>query len=219
MVKVKMVNISLAAMAKSKLNQQALEFYINYAKVEPRADWQFSYYLPEGMTKEMYDQLKAEGKTDEIKAYDNADPYFADTSIDLEWDDYFEIASNKVIRNLCKINRTYTIKIKDTSDGTAALELLSHKIELLDTFMKRAAGAAAQNYNIKCGVPLVDTALMSINRIKIMENCCSDELQKTLNEGYRILSVCPQPDQRRPDYVLGLILDKDSDYISDTAER
>jgi len=35
------------------------------------------------------------------------------------------------------------------------------------------------------------------------EGACSDVLQESLNKGWRITSAQPQPDPRRPDYILG----------------
>lgn len=37
----------------------------------------------------------------------------------------------------------------------------------------------------------------------LLEDACTDQLQGALNSGWRIISACPQPDQRRPDYILG----------------
>lgn len=52
-------------------------------------------------------------------------------------------------------------------------------------------------------VYLPDTNLLKIRKTKVLENCCTDELQKHLEHGWRILCICPQPTQRRPDYILG----------------
>ena len=43
----------------------------------------------------------------------------------------------------------------------------------------------------------------SIKRVKVLENCCTDVLQKYLDKGWRIVAVCPQEEMRRPDYVIG----------------
>lgn len=36
----------------------------------------------------------------------------------------------------------------------------------------------------------------------VLENCCTDELQRKLDAGFFIIAVCPTPN-RRPDYILG----------------
>lgn len=35
------------------------------------------------------------------------------------------------------------------------------------------------------------------------EDCCTQEIQDLLKDGWRILAILPQPNQRRPDYILG----------------
>ena len=39
-------------------------------------------------------------------------------------------------------------------------------------------------------------------------DCCSERLQEHIDDGYRVVAICPQPDQRRPDYVLGRYIAK-----------
>ena len=48
-----------------------------------------------------------------------------------------------------------------------------------------------------------NSALMSYNKIQLLENACSDDVQDSLNDGWRIIAVCPPNCQRRPDYILG----------------
>lgn len=45
--------------------------------------------------------------------------------------------------------------------------------------------------------------LHSIDEVDLLEDGCTWDLQRKLNDGFHILAVCPQRDQRRPDYVLG----------------
>lgn len=60
-----------------------------------------------------------------------------------------------------------------------------------------------QYYNSKCEVHMPGMALSLYNETMLMEDACTDELQHNLNKGWRIIAACPQPDQRRPDYILG----------------
>jgi hypothetical protein len=57
--------------------------------------------------------------------------------------------------------------------------------------------------NEKVNVHVPGAALMFINRTMLLEDGCSDALQNYLNDGWRIVAACPQPDSRRPDYILG----------------
>lgn len=45
--------------------------------------------------------------------------------------------------------------------------------------------------------------LSSFTEVDWLENACTEELQRRLNERWRILAVLPQPGNRRPDYVIG----------------
>lgn len=58
-------------------------------------------------------------------------------------------------------------------------------------------------YNERVHVHMPGQALSMYNRVMLLEDTCSDYLQTTLDEGWRIIAACPQPDQRRPDYILG----------------
>lgn len=57
--------------------------------------------------------------------------------------------------------------------------------------------------NERVHVHMPGQALSTYNEVLLQENCCSDELQGALDQGWRIIAACPQPDARRPDYILG----------------
>lgn len=59
----------------------------------------------------------------------------------------------------------------------------------------------AEGKAVQISVP--DQALMYIDEVTHLDDCCTDELQGYLNEGWRILAVCPPNAQRRPDYIMG----------------
>lgn len=52
-------------------------------------------------------------------------------------------------------------------------------------------------------VHIPNIGLLSINEVTWIENACTEELQRKLDAGYRILAVCPPNGVRRPDYILG----------------
>lgn len=63
---------------------------------------------------------------------------------------------------------------------------------------------APENYvNNKVDVHVPGNSLLFVNEVRVEEDLCTDALRELLEEGWRIVAVCPQPDQRRPDYVLG----------------
>lgn len=51
--------------------------------------------------------------------------------------------------------------------------------------------------------------LMDIDEVKVFTDYCTDELQKRLDEGYKILAICNAKNQRRPDYILGRVKKKE----------
>lgn len=59
--------------------------------------------------------------------------------------------------------------------------------------------------NKVCNVAVPGNALAAIRSVEVMEDACTEQLQYRLSQGWCILAVCPQPDSRRPDYILGHI--------------
>jgi hypothetical protein len=57
-------------------------------------------------------------------------------------------------------------------------------------------------YNEICNVA-VGGSTIHITNVKVFTDLCTEELQTKLDEGWRIVAVCVQPNQRRPDYILG----------------
>lgn len=62
---------------------------------------------------------------------------------------------------------------------------------------------SSQQLNQKVNVHVGGGLIVTYNDLKLVEDSCTDILQNELNEGWRIIAVCVQPDQRRPDYILG----------------
>jgi len=60
-----------------------------------------------------------------------------------------------------------------------------------------------QSFNEKVNIHISDIGLLQMNEVVVYEDMCTNELRRELEDGWRILSICPQPDQRRPDYILG----------------
>lgn len=57
--------------------------------------------------------------------------------------------------------------------------------------------------NQRCNVHVSNLGLLKIKKVIVEEDLCTHRLQDLLDEGWKILAICIQPDQRRPDYVLG----------------
>ena len=90
---------------------------------------------------------------------------------------------------------------KSTDDLDGIIDRISNKFLSLEN---RVNLCKEQMFNKKINVHVPGNALLDIEHVILMNNCCTDSLAEKLNEGWRIIAVCPQPDQRRPDYILGL---------------
>lgn len=58
-------------------------------------------------------------------------------------------------------------------------------------------------YNNKCEVHMPGNLMASFNEVQLLSDACSDVLQSSLTSGWSLIAACPQPNQRRPDYILG----------------
>jgi hypothetical protein len=60
-----------------------------------------------------------------------------------------------------------------------------------------------QQVNNKVDVHVPNLGLLLMDEVEVAYDFCTEALQDKIDDGWRILAICPQPDQRRPDYVLG----------------
>ena len=98
-------------------------------------------------------------------------------------------------------NTPFTIKrlLKTKYDYLVILEKMKEAADKLE----KIAFEPPQDFNYKVNVHVPNLGLLMVNEVTWLENCCTEVLQEYLDKGWRILAVCPQPDQRRPDYILG----------------
>lgn len=81
---------------------------------------------------------------------------------------------------------------------TGNVELLLAKTEELIAKVGRT-----EEFNGKVNVHMPGNLLLQFNETLLLENSCTDALQDAMDKGWRVIAACPQPDQRRPDYILG----------------
>lgn len=48
-----------------------------------------------------------------------------------------------------------------------------------------------------------NASLFQVTSVDVIEDACTNDLQQHLNDGWRIIAVCPPNDCRRPTYILG----------------
>ena len=73
---------------------------------------------------------------------------------------------------------------------------------MIEASVSSSVEAIGKLFNEKCQQEQPGPSLLNVDETLLMEDACTDALQENLDNGWRILAVCPQP-QRRPDYVLG----------------
>ena len=109
------------------------------------------------------------------------------------------VDEDKILKlSLSNIDFTVIEKIDLNIDITDQLVALAEKpIRLTQE------SVGDQYYNSKCEVHMPGMAMAMYNEMLLLEDCCTDVLQSKLNSGWRIIAACPQPDRRRPDYIMG----------------
>lgn len=109
------------------------------------------------------------------------------------------VADHEGIRRMAKIG--LTIELAEPRDDSLMLVRLQNRIEALELKKDDTAGQIASGAAVHIHIP--DQALLKIDEVCHLDDCCTNELQGYLNKGWRILAVCPPNAQRRPDYILG----------------
>lgn len=100
-----------------------------------------------------------------------------------------------------KVVKEISVPSGDVSNLPDIVEKLSRLAEKLTTLPK-GDPYAGHLHNGKVEVHVPGPALSIYNEVQLMEDACTDALQCQLDDGWRIISACPQS-QRRPDYILG----------------
>lgn len=99
---------------------------------------------------------------------------------------------------------------------------LSNIVEKANLIVKKLEESLAaipeRHFNDRCEVHVPGLGLLSINRTMLLEDSCTDRLQDAIADGWRIIAACPQPDQRRPDYILGKY-DPEYHHSTSSADR
>lgn len=97
------------------------------------------------------------------------------------------------------------INFKVKQEIKVALDITKEIIELAEKPIKimTGDGTIGNTYNNRCEVHMPGNAMAFYNEVLLKEDACTDELQTALHSGWRLIAACPQPNQRRPDYILG----------------
>lgn len=89
-------------------------------------------------------------------------------------------------------------QIKMLYDVKSEIDIAS----MIEVSVSSSMEAVGKLFNEKTSSEQPGPSLLNVDETLLMEDACTNALQENLDNGWRILAVCPQP-QRRPDYVLG----------------
>lgn len=187
------------------------------------SEWLYEHYKPKGVTEEAWKALvepsaeDMEGKTEEeVKelkkrlALDRMAKYPRCEAFDADLDEseFMRLSLERVGSDVrIKKAREVVVSVDTSTAIETAMDMMSqqmdHLVKLQDKCLSQLQKASELAFNAKCGSPVANEFLSSINSTMLLEDSCTDVLQDALNKGWRILNVTPQPDQRRADYVLG----------------
>ena len=110
------------------------------------------------------------------------------------------VLSKEQILELAINNIKTKVKQKIVVDVDITKQLIELAEKPIKLIQENNEGAT---YNSKCEVHMPGHSLSMYNETLLLEDSCTDILQSSLNSGWRIIAACPQPDNRRPDYILG----------------
>jgi len=122
-----------------------------------------------------------------------------------------EIETDEFNQDCVKYQRTHVVDLTKLVTITTQFELqeqpMSHTMELahqVEQMAERISDFAQERqFNNAVNVHVPNFALLNIRESFVLVDCCTEVLNDNLGEGWRILAICPQPNQRRPDYVMG----------------
>lgn len=86
------------------------------------------------------------------------------------------------------------------------LEIVRFEVLKPLKMMTDTGGVKAESVKEACfrsQVHLPGNELLAIREMEVVVDGCTEEINSRLQAGWRIIAVCPQASQRRPDYVLG----------------
>lgn len=178
-------------------------------------------YCIGGYNSNMSEKSKSDYWVDEIYYDEEEDKYYEDNTKEKSTPSYC-VYKRATKKDWVKVNQTgnlvdlddfaiackypYSIKkcvkniIPSIEGFHGILKKIEEKYEGLNSVLENIT---KQQFNEKCDVHVGGGLIVTYNELMLKEDCCTDELQQELNRGWRIISACVQPDQRRPDYILG----------------
>lgn len=228
----RMLVIEYPSLTKDEIDKKSIvwlyDYYLENSKLQKFSQYGYSYtnknvldfckkYIDEEFNEDISDYsvkskyLEMISKDESLsEKFVNEYPSYESFEVTVSLEDYMDLTFKYSDKITFKIKNRMEIKYQQETiieNSTASLEnavkLVQKNIEMFDKQMNSLKEISSHHYNLMCNSPVSDNFLSSVNQIKLLEDICSDELQKNLCDGWRIIAICPQPNQRRPDYILG----------------
>lgn len=166
----------------------------------------FQYYPPsewmkenEGATREDWTKWCEANKEEALERW----PYYNDLKLKLNDEQYLSFVGVEGIDVSLREKEEVDILLPEDYQSSASMRLLEQMLTLNDKVIEQLRAASDELFNHPCQQMQPGAWLGNVNRTMLVEDSCTDALQGYLDEGWRILAIQPQPDQRRPDYILG----------------
>ena len=183
-----------------EMQPEQAKLFLEKGKRSRYSDWD---YNVKGLDGNRYyktsEEWKAYYTTKSFEELQEEFPKFEALQLDLQDEELLEIVMNKVQFDLVS---TKTLKVSFTPSETMDT-LYQQTMKMAERFSEQLTRMSANTFNQKCNVHSGSVSLQEYNQMLLLEDPCTDMVQRHLNDGWRIIAVCVQPDQRRPDYVLG----------------
>jgi len=106
------------------------------------------------------------------------------------------------IANISRYCPGLHIRVETGEVGGTAFQEIVRRLERIELAVQ-SGGGSAQNFNARVNVHVPNLGLLLIDEVEVLTSECTHSLHDYLRDGWRILAICPQPDRRRPDYVIG----------------
>lgn len=90
----------------------------------------------------------------------------------------------------------------------ADLSFIKEHLPDIEIKLRKVRGLANHSHpnnmpNAIYQISVANVGLMQVVCVDVLEDACTEELQRWLDMGWRILAVCPPNDARRPTYIMG----------------
>jgi hypothetical protein len=208
---IRLYDIELKDAWKSLIEDKPLlkSVYEAHGELKPFGSYEFKWNCHPSANKEEWDKVMNGGTDNERKALIDLFPQYAGFRTTVSQSKYLSLMEENFDSDRIRL-KFVNVHEFDPDDATTSNEMAQYReqVDILNRIISKSLEnlkqASELSWNTKVQVP-VNTWLNNVNEMCLLEDCCTDALQGYLNEDWRMVAVCPQPDQRRPDYILGRV--------------